>query len=190
MPKGIYDHRVKLDILGYENNILVIEEYLYSEKKTSYWRVKAKYNNEYHILTRKLLLECDFRPSCCIDQTERKISSAFTSVYHQYKAGATKRGYSFNLTKDQLRKLTSSDCYYCKKPPSNKQRQFNGSGGEYIYNGVDRMDNNKGYSLENCLPCCSICNHAKHNLTYDQFVEMVVRIFQTLNLKGYNYGNS
>jgi hypothetical protein len=37
----------------------------------------------------------------------------------------------------------------------------NGSRGIYTYNGIDRVDNSKGYTPENTVPCCKICNKIK-----------------------------
>lgn len=49
-------------------------------------------------------------------------------------------------------------------------------GQDYAYNGIDRMDNSKGYVDGNVLPCCSICNHAKHVMNYDDFISWINRI--------------
>ena len=39
--------------------------------------------------------------------------------------------------------------------------------GQYLYNGIDRIDNKLGYIKGNMTPCCKICNHAKHDLTFE-----------------------
>jgi hypothetical protein len=33
------------------------------------------------------------------------------------------------------------------------------------YNGIDRVDNEKGYLVENCVPCCFTCNSLKKSVT-------------------------
>jgi hypothetical protein len=41
----------------------------------------------------------------------------------------------------------------------------------YEANGVDRIDNGTGYSLENLVPCCALCNQIKSQLlTYEEMV--------------------
>ena len=92
-----------------------------------------------------------------------------------YKTGADKRGYDFTLTEEQFKKLTSSNCYYCGGKPSNIYNK-KGSNGEYIYNGIDRKDNNKGYTVENSVPCCYTCNRAKGTLTLQEFKDWVKRL--------------
>ena len=81
-----------------------------------------------------------------------------------YKRIAKKRGRSFELTQEQFVELTKKDCHYCGASPNNIT-ESNNCYGEYIYNGIDRIDNSKGYTLDNVVPCCKICNYAKRNLT-------------------------
>jgi hypothetical protein len=45
--------------------------------------------------------------------------------------------------------------------------------GDYTYNGVDRIDNSIGYTKENCVPCCTICNWAKSNRGVDEFKDYI-----------------
>ncbi len=35
---------------------------------------------------------------------------------------------------------------------------------------IDRKDNLLGYSKENSLPCCFVCNRAKGNMSYKNFI--------------------
>jgi hypothetical protein len=44
--------------------------------------------------------------------------------------------------------------------------------------GIDRKDNTKGYVLENSLPCCYLCNRAKGDKPYEEFILWVVRLAQ------------
>lgn len=88
-----------------------------------------------------------------------------------YKRGAVKRGLTYELTVEQFTELTSSRCHYCNKPPNRTHLPTaKGINKEYIYNGIDRKDNTKGYVIENCIPACTECNRAKGVLTYDEFV--------------------
>jgi hypothetical protein len=48
---------------------------------------------------------------------------------------------------------------------------------EYTYSGIDRLDNNIGYVSGNCVPCCSVCNYAKRDMTVDQFKNWIKRIY-------------
>jgi hypothetical protein len=70
--------------------------------------------------------------------------------FKQYFTSAVKRGYPFELTIEEFTFLVTKPCYYCgyfKK-------------GEVV--GIDRFDNEQGYILSNCRPCCEECNHMKY----------------------------
>jgi hypothetical protein len=38
------------------------------------------------------------------------------------------------------------------------------------------VDNTKGYTKENCVPCCKICNRLKSDLTKEEFEEYQKRV--------------
>lgn len=101
--------------------------------------------------------------------------AAFSELYGTYKKRSLEKFGKFELNKDQFRKITKQLCYYCEASPSNiaKKKWHNGA---YIYNGIDRFDNNIGYTLENSIPCCKTCNYAKRNLTFDEFNNWIKRI--------------
>ena len=43
-------------------------------------------------------------------------------------------------------------------------------------NGVDRIDNTVGYTVENCKACCKECNHMKNNFALDVLMGKIERI--------------
>ena len=45
-----------------------------------------------------------------------------------------------------------------------------------VSNGIDRVNSSKGYIDENCLPCCTPCNLAKHTQTFNDFIDHIKRI--------------
>ena len=101
-----------------------------------------------------------------------------SGIWNVYKKSAKKRGLSLSLTKKELGKLIMQDCYYCGAPPSN---EFNGWRGQrdkpFLYNGIDRINTNLGYILDNCVPCCKICNYAKGKQSVTDFLEWVRRVY-------------
>lgn len=97
-----------------------------------------------------------------------KGEAALNALIRTMRASAKKRGHTWNLTKEQVRVLTKQDCFYCGVEPRQVRRQAE-CYGDYIYNGLDRVDNNQGYSVENIVPCCGTCNTAKSQMTVGQF---------------------
>ena len=44
------------------------------------------------------------------------------------------------------------------------------------YSGIDRIDSKEGYNINNCVPCCKICNMMKNNLSIDMFLSKIKQI--------------
>jgi len=68
-------------------------------------------------------------------------------------------------------------CNYCGSPPNRKFKDI-------LYNGLDRIDNNKGYEINNIAPCCWACNSAKMNLTRFEFLNRIKKCYMHLNKMG------
>lgn len=47
---------------------------------------------------------------------------------------------------------------------------------EAPYSGIDRLDNSKGYSPDNCVPACQSCNFAKLDQSVEAFLEWAKRV--------------
>ena len=102
----------------------------------------------------------------------------------QYKNNAKMRGLKYNLTENQFKEITQRNCCYCGAKPNNisSNPKFNGN---YKYNGIDRIDNNKGYTIDNVVPCCITCNYAKGTKTTKEFKDWIVKIYNNLiKIKG------
>ena len=102
------------------------------------------------------------------------IDSVIASRFSIYKRSAKQRGYSWELTLDQFIEITYRLCHYCGSPPS--QVHHLGNGAQYTYNGIDRINNSIGYTNNNVVPCCGVCNIAKHTMSYDEFVQWICRV--------------
>lgn len=110
--------------------------------------------------------------SCGCLQSLQKLTPELASMrqlINGYKKGAKKRGYSYELTEEQFAELTQKNCYYCGAKPK-------GHYGKYIYSGIDRIDNDKGYVMDNVVPCCKFCNRKKSNLTLQEFKNWIKKV--------------
>ena len=109
--------------------------------------------------------------------------AGLSSVYSSYKERARVRKIDFELSRRQFGVFTSSDCFYCNAPPMNvrkvkmRQKRYEGWG-TYQYNGIDRVDNNRGYIIDNCVPCCKYCNTAKGSKMIEEFYEWIKRVWE------------
>lgn len=120
--------------------------------------------------------------SCGCLQKERMSlptgEAAFNQLVLRMKAGARRRGYSWNLANAQVRKFTSRTCFYCGVEPSQRGASQAGYNGVYLYNGLDRVDNEQGYTIDNVVPSCGRCNEAKNNMTQDEFLDWISRVYK------------
>lgn len=98
--------------------------------------------------------------------------SAKNTLFLNYKKGAKDRGLSFNLSFEEFMGLTKLNCFYCGVKPKQIQKA---SGGNYIYNGIDRKSPKIGYTTNNCTPCCKICNRAKLDMSFKSFQNYLTR---------------
>lgn len=118
-----------------------------------------------------------------IKRTLPNKQSTINAIIAAYKRSASKRGYEYNLTDEQFNSLIFKDCYYCGCSPNQLKSNCNRENSKLVTNGVDRLDNTVGYTLENCVACCKVCNRAKDIMGVDDFLDWVSRVylFQGLN---------
>ena len=74
------------------------------------------------------------------------------------RACAKQRGIEFLLTEEQAVEMIKKPCTYCGKPKSS---------------GIDRIDSNGIYTLENCEPCCYSCNTRKGTKSKEVFLQEI-----------------
>ena len=97
-------------------------------------------------------------------------SSAKENRYNIYKKNAKRRNISFKVSKEEFYKITSEPCHYC--------------GDIEKYNGIDRINSNQGYILNNCVPCCEYCNKMKLDYSTKFWIEHLKKI---INFYGDKY---
>lgn len=106
----------------------------------------------------------------------QKKGTAFRAVLYQYKANAKTRGLVWELSDAQFKALTSAKCYYTGVAPNMTQKSKSGSEDTYVYNGIDRLDNSKGYTIKNCVPCCFEVNAMKRDFSKEKFIALCKRV--------------
>lgn len=91
--------------------------------------------------------------------------------YNIYKKNAKKRNIEFHLSKEEFYSITSKPCNYCG---GYSRVDLNGD----AYNGVDRIDSNKDYTIDNVVPCCDVCNKMKLDYSTDFFLNHINKIIK------------
>lgn len=107
--------------------------------------------------------------------------ASFNYLWHTYNRNAKKRNIEFSLVKEEFRKLTKLNCYYCGTKPDKPVKHHTVKRNEkyqnyYLHNGIDRLNNDLGYTLENSVTCCKICNVAKSTMSKWEFLDWVRKV--------------
>jgi len=163
---------LKLKYIGTTNNQLsVIDVLKKGPRNEVYLKCKCSCGNTTNTLM------CRFKKTkscgCHTRNNKSNYSAAFNMVYNSYKSGAKRRKLYFFLSKEEFKHLTAQKCVYCSKEPSTLKESKCSS---YLYNGIDRADNNVGYTVDNSVTCCKRCNFFKSSLNIDDFIELVTKI--------------
>jgi len=121
---------------------------------------------------------------CLAKETTAKLARKYDTepVYNKvitmYSINATRRGLEWKLSHLECIQLMKGTCYYCGEIASNTSKT---SSQTIQYNGIDRIDNTKGYTLDNTVSCCKICNRAKSNMDYSEFMSWIQKIKKYVN---------
>lgn len=126
-------------------------------------------------------------PAGCLDLENRANLVSKRTKYHPSIASAKKawtNNYNDGISFEDFLKLSQMPCYYCGAAPSNicnaakknKSSDFVKENGNFKYNGLDRLDNSKPHTLENCVPCCKWCNLSKNNRSVEEFLKWAKRL--------------
>ena len=93
---------------------------------------------------------------------ERKWNQTPKGRFRAYKDASRAKGLSLDITLEQFMEFWQKPCSYC--------------GGEIKTIGLDRVDNSLGYTKENIISCCIICNNMKKNLPSEVFIVLCRKI--------------
>jgi hypothetical protein len=84
--------------------------------------------------------------------------------YGVYLRSAGDKNLDFAISQEEFNKIVKEPCHYCNVM---QERGFNG---------IDRLDSNAGYVLDNCVSCCKTCNYMKCSLSADVFLKRIEHI--------------
>lgn len=104
----------------------------------------------------------------------------YMRLYSEFKYRAKREGHVSYLSFDEWLGLSLKNCHYCGSKPV--QRISKGKCQPYTVwpkaSGIDRVDNEKGYEMDNVVPACIQCNSMKGNRPLRKFFDMVRRIYK------------
>jgi hypothetical protein len=80
--------------------------------------------------------------------------------------GAKQRGLECTITLEEYEKISDGACFYCNWAFGSRPATGHG---------IDRLDNNKGYIIDNIVPCCWNCNALKQDMLTPEETKAAVR---------------
>lgn len=106
--------------------------------------------------------------------------------FASYKNAKRAKELGFVLSKLEFEKICRTNCYYCGAAPQPRRNKYGSDrkGPLWAYDylsGIDRLDNTKGYTLENAVACCGKCNIMKGSSTKAEFLAQAQRIIYFQN---------
>ncbi len=188
---------LKYNTVGYKRHKLTcIEEVIkvVKNKEVHYCRCQCDCGNIKDIIRQNFV--CGQTKSCgcarnlfiryaqkrsCESRKLPGMEKAKKELWNYYRGNAKRRDYEFTLTEEQFFKLTKENCHYCGIAPFREQKEVRSKVYQfyevYIYNGLDRVDNSKGYTLDNSVAACTDCNRAKRMMSVTEFKQWLERIY-------------
>ena len=143
------------------------------------WKCKCDCGNIVEVIASDLKRGTTRSCGCLVKDLAHTVSdSTYKVLYRQYKRNARIRNLKFELDLIDFIELLSDNCFYCGSAPSNIMDRYLSHYNKVIYNGIDRVDNNEGYTVENVVTCCEQCNKAKRDLTLKQFINWINRVYK------------
>lgn len=114
---------------------------------------------------------------CLADQNRNQYTMG-QRLYERSSKSARSRGIEYNLDEEFLDELLDKQhnrCCYSNVEFGNSFED------KLTYPTVDRIDSSKGYTKDNVCLCSFMCNVMKHNLTTDQFKDIITKIYNNLD---------
>lgn len=171
------------------NGSKIIEEILTSNKfEPISYKIKCKCNTIYQVRRDTLrknvnkgikiqCLSCSRKELALSNIEDVKENQRFT-FFKQYIKNAIERNYIFELSFDEFLNIINKNCYYCNDEKSHHRHRSTKS---IENNGIDRLDNSQGYTVENSVPCCSMCNRMKSIYSEESFLKQIEKIYNFKN---------
>lgn len=190
MPRPVKDPRGMVFSSPDDLALLECVEYYGKEtqasngKTRSLWKWRCSYCGEERVYSLNAVRRLKDFPCCSrrrkYELPEKAVYWAFHYLYiiykgrHRRKQGGTEANF---VSEDTFRDLLSGKCHYCGSEPDLPLISPHTKAEVAKRLTLDRVDSNLPYSPDNVVGCCNKCNIAKSDLTVDEFVTHIERIY-------------
>lgn len=186
------DKRLRiLDVSNKRFGKLIAIDYFKKNGRT-YWNCVCDCGNKKSVVVSQLTsgrskscgcLRKENGPKCNVNRLEQLQKYLFVT---NLKRRSREMGFNYHIDFNCYKEIIMKKCHYCERDYSTVLEDWKSKkvGGEKISdivlrcNGIDRVDNTKGYIEGNIVPCCKYCNFAKSDMTLLEFENWIKRIYK------------
>jgi hypothetical protein len=149
-------------------------------KQYSKWKVRCPNCNTETWKFSNTLTGLKYPCKRCYDNSMKLYENegpAIRKAFMSLKSNAKSRGLSVELSEDNFFEIAKNKCIYCDASPTEKTPPKKWQISVYL-NGIDRVDNSIGYTVENSVACCKQCNWSKKDLTLEEWnlwIDMIIK---------------
>ena len=169
------------DYTGITKNNLTAIKFIRQELGRQFWEFQCTCGTT-KVYRVDRVLSCKYRETKCNCNSKSDMPTR-KALFRKYIKGAKERNYIFDLNFLTFNKLISDNCNYCGSKPIRIQKSYYRNNLDFVCNGIDRKNNEYGYTIENSVSCCYICNRAKNNLDYEVFISWIKQIKTSNEIK-------
>lgn len=168
------------------NDLTFLEPTEYRRRNRILWKLKCVCGNE----TMKVAVDVirGVTKSCGCKTSELRAEAGRKSRKLDPKISSARsiwrRVYSDGCDFETFLTLSQRPCTYCGSLPHRvhnvydmNKRNPKTEEADFIYNGLDRIDNSKGHLPSNVVPCCTNCNMMKASLSVNTFINHIKLIY-------------
>ena len=157
------------DLTGKKFGRWAVLEFSHKDKGHYYWKSRCSCGTIKTIRLDNKPFSC----GCYVGERAKKENTLpnnqafWNKIFYIYKRAAQLRNYYFDLTIEEVKEICLGECWYCGRVASEDNR-----------NGIDRVDNSEGYTIDNTVSCCKECNVAKNDMSASDFIAHAARIVE------------
>lgn len=188
----------KEDLLGrkFARLLVIAEAEPVGVRQRAAWLCRCDCGNQ-KVVKSEELKSGDTKSCGCWNQEKRaeRASTMYGACvkFHPSETSARriwlKRYSDGELSFDDFFRISQMTCHYCGATPNSmtnaamedkKSSQFARDNGNFVYNGLDRINSSLPHTLSNVVPCCKWCNYAKRERTTTEFEIWAEQLYQTI----------
>lgn len=162
--------------LGNTYGVLTVVSFDRTENSRSYFNCKCSRCGGISSVRSDRFSSKTYTPkSCshCVNDLQKEIADEkyaedrpYNQRFNSLMSNAKERNISVEITKEEAFELFKQPCYYCGEIEVDDK-----------IGGIDRINSDLGYTRDNTVSCCWVCNLMKNRFSLDIFYNKIDKIY-------------